>query len=233
MKFRNKLIAVLMLFTSVFSIGAANAATLNAVFPMYKQANMKGLTGDLSSAGTVIRACLLDMDDLGTALTGATNATPIVATSTSHGISNGDLFVITKVLGNTASNGIFRAASVTTDTFALVDPVTGANVAGNGAYTSGGRVWKLTGVDFLDDIASGARIGTPATVATKTVSTEGVFDAADTTISAVTGDQAEAILVYKFVTNDADSVPMLVIAGASSGLPVTPNGGDINITWPA
>src|SRR3990170_338461 len=203
MKFRNKLIAVLMLFTSVFSIGAANAATLNAVFPMYKQANMKGLTGDLSSAGTVIRACLLDMDDLGTALTGATNATPIVATSTSHGISNGDLFVITKVLGNTASNGIFRAASVTTDTFALVDPVTGANVAGNGAYTSGGRVWKLSGVDFMNDIAAGAKIcpGTPATISSKAVSAEGYFSAANTTLGSLTGDQAEGIILIEWNTS--------------------------------
>ena len=207
---------------------------LNAVFPKFKEALMKGLVGDLSHAtNVVIKACVLDLDDLGTAITNATNATPIVVTSTTHGLTTGDLVLISKVGGNTAANEVSRVTVTDANTFSLQDPVTGANVAGNGAYTSGGRVWRLSGVDFLDDIASGARIGTPATVATKTVSAEGVFDAADTTISAVTGDQAEAVLLYKFVTNDADSVPIMVIAGASSGLPVTPNGGDINITWPA
>ena len=206
----------------------------NAVFPKFKEALMKGTIGDLSHAtNVVVKACVLDLDDLGTAITNATNATPIVVTSATHGLTTGDIVLISKVGGNTAANEVSRVTVTDANTFSLQDPVTGANVAGNGAYTSGGRVWKLTGIDFLDDIASGARIGTPATLGSKTVSTAGVFDAADTTISAVTGDQAEAILIYKFVTNDADSVPMLVIAGASSGLPVTPNGGDINITWPA
>jgi len=137
-------------------------------------------------------------------------------------------------LGNTASNGIFRAASVTTDTFALVDPVTGANVAGNGAYTSGGRVWKLSGVDFMNDIAAGAKIcpGTPATLSSKAVSAEGYFSAANTTLGSLTGDQAEGIILIEWNTSDADSRPFIIMTGASSGMPVTPNGGDINITWP-
>ncbi len=203
---------------------------LNAVFPKFKEALAEGLA---NLETDTIRVCVLDLDDLGTAITNATNATPIVITSASHGHTTGDTVLISKVLGNTAANGVFRVTVTDANTFSLQDPVTGANVAGNGAYTSGGRTWELSNVDFLNDIASGARIGTPATLAGKTVSAEGVFDANDTTISAVTGDQAEALLLFKFVTNDADSRPFLVISGATAGLPVTPNGGDINITWPA
>ena len=205
----------------------------NAVFPKFKEALMKGTIGDLSHAtNVVVKACVLDLDDLGSAITNATNATPIVVTSATHGLTTGDIVLISKVGGNTAANEVSRVTVTDANTFSLQDPVTGANVAGNGAYTSGGRVFKMTGVDFLDDIASGARIGT-ATLSSKTVSAAGVFDAADSTLTAVTGDQCEAILLYQFVTNDADSRPFLLITGATSGLPVTPNGGDINITWPA
>lgn len=72
-------------------------------------------------------------------VTGATNATPIVVTASGHGLSNGEVVTIEGVGGNTAANGTFLAANVSGATFELTD-LTGANVAGNGAYTSGGVV---------------------------------------------------------------------------------------------
>lgn len=69
-----------------------------------------------------------------TAITGATNATPIVITANSHGLSNGDQVTVYGVAGNTAANGIWVVASATTNTFAL----TGST--GNAAYVSGGFV---------------------------------------------------------------------------------------------
>lgn len=83
--------------------------------------------------------------------------------------------------------------------------------------------------DFLDDVPSAARVGTPQTLGSKTA-TAGVADAADVTFSAVTGDQCEAILIYKFVTSDADS-PLIAYIDSGTGLPVTPNGGDITVQW--
>lgn len=74
-------------------------------------------------------------------ITGATNATPIVITATAHGYNNGDEVVIAGVGGNTAANGARIVASATTNTFALTDQ-SGANVAGNGAYTSGGTATR-------------------------------------------------------------------------------------------
>lgn len=74
-------------------------------------------------------------------VTSATNATPIViTTSTAHSLSSGDIVTISGVGGNTAANGTFKVASATATTFQLTNSGTGADIAGNGAYTSGGTV---------------------------------------------------------------------------------------------
>lgn len=79
-------------------------------------------------------------------ITGATNATPIVITSASHGLANGDLVVINGVGGNDYANGARKVANVTTNTFELQD-LNGNNVAGNAAYTSGGT-WSKVALEF-------------------------------------------------------------------------------------
>ena len=70
-------------------------------------------------------------------VSGATNATPIVVTATSHGYSDGDFVHITGVVGNTACNDLHVIANKTSNTFELTTPA-GTNVAGNGAYSSAG-----------------------------------------------------------------------------------------------
>ena len=72
-------------------------------------------------------------------------------------------------------------------------------------------------------------VGTPATLASKTV-TSGVFDAADVTFTAVTGNSVEALVIYKDTGSSATS-PLIAYLDTGTGLPVTPNGGDISITW--
>jgi hypothetical protein len=68
---------------------------------------------------------------LQTVITNATNATPIVITSTAHGLAVDDTVFITGVLGNTAANGTFIVSVVAdANTFTLRDS------AGSGAYTS-------------------------------------------------------------------------------------------------
>ena len=56
----------------------------------------------------------------------------------------------------------------------------------------------------------------------------GVFDSANFTWSAVTGDVSEAILLWNN-THTSDAVIAWYDTGVT-GLPVTPNGGDINVT---
>jgi hypothetical protein len=71
-------------------------------------------------------------------ITGATNASPIVVTSTAHGLGVGDFVAIRSVGGNTAPNDqIWLIEAVAANTFTL------ASSTGNGAYTSGGTWYSI------------------------------------------------------------------------------------------
>lgn len=159
------------------------------------------LDGTLDWDTNTFKAALLDLDttDVGIkAVTGATNATPIVITSTAHGFANNDIVLIGKVGGNLAANGVWKITGVAANTFNLTDPVSGSNAVGSAAYTSGGYAVCLgpsTSGDNWDDF-DGALVGTAQTLTTPTV-TAGVADADDVTYSAVTGATVEAILIYK------------------------------------
>ena len=83
--------------------------------------------------------------------------------------------------------------------------------------------------EFLSDIAAGARVATSINLENKT-STAGVADADNISFSAVTGDPSEALVLYVDTTNAATS-SLICYIDSATGLPVTPNGGDINITW--
>ena len=75
-------------------------------------------------------------------------------------------------------------------------------------------------------------VGTAQTLGSKTF-TNGVFDAADSTFTAVTGSTVEALVLYVDTGNAATSPLIAYIDTGVTGLPVTPNGGDINVTWNA
>jgi hypothetical protein len=84
----------------------------------------------------------------------------------------------------------------------------------------------------LADIVAGARVATSANLASKTAvaaSNTLTLDHADTTLATVTGDQSESILYYKHTGTESTSLLICEFDTASSGLPVTPNGGDIII----
>jgi hypothetical protein len=85
---------------------------------------------------------------------------------------------------------------------------------------------------YLSDVTGGGggTVVASATLGTKTV-TGGVFDAADVTFSAVaTGDPCGHLVLYKD-TGSAATSPLIACIDTATGLPVTPNGGDITITW--
>lgn len=73
-------------------------------------------------------------------------------------------------------------------------------------------------------------VGTPQTLASKTF-TNGVFDAADVTFPTVTGSTAEALLIYIDTGTAGTSRLILFQDTGVTGLPVTPNGGDINLVF--
>ena len=75
-------------------------------------------------------------------------------------------------------------------------------------------------------------VGTAQTVGSKTF-TDGVFDGTDVTYTAVTGNSAEALVFYIDTGTAATSRLVSYIDSGFSGLPVTPNGGDITLSFNA
>lgn len=88
---------------------------------------------------------------------------------------------------------------------------------------------NLSTHDFLDDVPAPARVATSGNFSSKT-STAGVADAADVTLSAVTGDPSEAIVIYQHTGTESTS-HLIGYIDSATNLPVTPNGGDITIQW--
>lgn len=71
---------------------------------------------------------------------------------------------------------------------------------------------------------------TDQTLATTTV-TDGVFDAADITFTAVpSGETSEGIVIYKDAGAEATS-PLLLYIDTITGFPLATSGGDVDIRW--
>lgn len=76
-------------------------------------------------------------------------------------------------------------------------------------------------------------VGTAQTIgATKSV-TNGLFDGGDVTYTSVTGNSVEALVIYIDTGTAGTSRLVAYIDTSVTGLPVTPNGGNITITWNA
>lgn len=185
----------------------------NALFEKGREAFLDGSI--LYSADT-IKAMLADLNTADTgvkAITGATNATPIVITATSHGFANGDLVFVDGVSGNLAANGVWKIANQATNTFELQRP-DGVNAAGSAAYTSGGYAICLgisAAADMIDDF-DGTRVGSDQTLTSKTI-TAGVADAADLTFTSVSGASVEALILYKDTGTPSTSRVLALITG--------------------
>jgi len=82
--------------------------------------------------------------------------------------------------------------------------------------------------EFLSDL-SGV-VGTAQTIANTTV-TNGTFDGDNVTFTAVTGNSVEALVFYIDTGVAVTSRLVAYIDTGQTGLPVIPNGGDIDITW--
>ena len=83
--------------------------------------------------------------------------------------------------------------------------------------------------DFLDDIPAGERVATSGNLASKTVAA-GVADADNITFPTVSGDVSEALVIYQD-TGSAATSRLICYIDTATGLPITPNGGDITVTW--
>jgi ApbE superfamily uncharacterized protein (UPF0280 family) len=85
----------------------------------------------------------------------------------------------------------------------------------------------LANHDNLDDVTG--VVATSGSLTGKTV-TNGVADADDVTFTAVTGATVEALVIYKH-TGTAATSRLIAYLDTGTGLPVTPNGGNITVQW--
>lgn len=83
--------------------------------------------------------------------------------------------------------------------------------------------------EFLSDVAAAGRVATSPALGTKTF-TNGVFDCADYTFTAVSGDISEALIYYIDTGVEATSRLIAFKDTGLTGFPFTPNGGDANVT---
>lgn len=87
--------------------------------------------------------------------------------------------------------------------------------------------------EFYSSIAAGV-VGTDQEIGATKSYTNGVFDGGDLTFPSVTGDPCEALIIY--VKNAGANTTWRLVAYLDTGvtgLPVTPNGGDITVSWNA
>ena len=115
-----------------------------------------------------------------------------------------------------------------------------ANSALNGSGTTGVYVALVdTGTytynaahQYYSDLSG--IVGTDQEIGATKTYTNGVLDGADVTFPTVSGSTAEALVIY--VKNAGANTTWRLVAYIDTGvtgLPVTPNGGNINVTWNA
>ena len=114
-------------------------------------------------------------------------------------------------------------AGILQGTWNLSSAVVRAVLIDTGTYT------YSTAHDFYNDL-SGV-VGSESAAMDGKTFTGGTFDANNVTFSAVTGNTVEAIVLFVDTGNVTTDALIAYIDSASSGLPVTPNGGDITVAW--
>jgi hypothetical protein len=91
--------------------------------------------------------------------------------------------------------------------------------------------------DFIDDVLSASRVPAIASapaLASKTNGSVGVgvFDAADTVFTSLTGDQSEQLILFEDSGSEATS-DVICFWDTATGLPLTPSGGNVTAVWAA
>ena len=150
--------------TAAFKTGWAQIVPVAGLIDLTKLSLWAGSTGDAltdddwlhvslqySDLSKLVQGRLMfDCDGTSLTVTGATNATPIVVTtSASHLLADGNCVYITGVLVNGNANGTFYVTVLSATTFSLQsDQARATNVAGSGVYGGGGTVKTLFNRNF-------------------------------------------------------------------------------------
>jgi hypothetical protein len=115
---------------------------------------------------------------------------------------------------------------------------------GRNAFLEGGINWisdtikaALVDLNYTPDLANDQFWSTPAAhvvgtpqVIGSAAAAAGVANGGAVTFTAVTGNQVKYLVIYKD-TGTAGTSPLIACIDTATGLPVTPNGGNINVSW--
>lgn len=111
------------------------------------------------------------------------------------------------------------------------------NTVGDGPYCSlvdTGTYTYSAAHQFFSSLSG--IVGTDQRITTPTAGTvsAGTFDGDNVTYTAVTGATVEALVIYRHNAGANTTWRLVLYLDTSvTGLPVTPNGGDITVTWSA
>src|SRR3990167_8101287 len=88
--------------------------------------------------------------------------------------------------------------------------------------------------DFIDDILSAARVPAIAScpaLASKTIGVVGigVFAAADTVFTSLSGDASESLILFKDSGGAESTMDLICRWDTATGLPLTPNGANVTV----
>lgn len=106
-------------------------------------------------------------------------------------------------------------------------PFCGLVDTGTTAYSAAHEFWSSV---------AGAAQGTDQRITSPTVGSvsAGTFDGGDLTYTAVSGNTVEALVIYRHNSGANTTWRLVVYLDTSvTGLPVTPNGGNITVAWSA
>ncbi|MBA3622932.1 MAG: hypothetical protein H0W48_00380 [Methylibium sp.] len=83
---------------------------------------------------------------------------------------------------------------------------------------------------FISDVPAGSRVGTAVTLGTKT-NTLGVFDAADSSFTALSAAPTiEAVVIYKDTGVEGTSA-LIAYIDTATGLPMAAGATQVDVTW--
>jgi len=88
---------------------------------------------------------------------------------------------------------------------------------------------NLSTHQYLSSVTAGARVATSSALTTL-LPGAGIADASDITFTAVTGSTVTQFVIYRDTGVESTS-QLVAYFDTAVNLPITPNGGDISITW--
>lgn len=142
---------------------------------------------------------------IGTSITNATNASPIViTTSSAHGLASGAVVSIQGVLGNTAANGVWIVTVTGSNSFSL------NGSTGNGTYSAASVASAYTpqSATFQADISGSSSTSATGTITQAVTSLVGV----------------SVVNLASFTGSNAQSNPTLVALCRAKQATISPNG---------